>query len=72
VAKLVSQLSEMIIRDDYAIQRIDEQTEQALSCMENAQTELERLYEKVKGNKCLMLKAFAALIVAALIFILIV
>jgi hypothetical protein len=71
IAQLFVRLNELIMVDDLAIQRIGENTEAALSHMEQGQRELAKFYEKVKGNKRLMISIFAVLLVAALVFILI-
>jgi hypothetical protein len=72
IAQLFSQLSEVIVRDDYQIQRIDEQTEEALVHLDEGEKSLKALWDRVKGNRSLLLKLFLVLIVAALIFILII
>jgi hypothetical protein len=51
IPKLFAELSAIIVRDDYANQRIDEQTEAALTSLEEGQRELVKYYEKVKGTK---------------------
>jgi syntaxin 5 len=72
ISSLFVELSEIIARDDYTIMRIDEATEEAVSNMEKGQAALAQYYGRIKGNKCLMLKVFAVLIVFALIFLLII
>jgi t-SNARE complex subunit (syntaxin) len=72
ISKLFVQLNDLIMADDLTIQRIGENTEAALSSMETGHKALSQLYDKVKGNKCLMIEIFIVLIIAALIFLLIV
>jgi t-SNARE complex subunit (syntaxin) len=72
VSKMFAELSELIVRDDYTIMRIDESVDDALENMERGHSELIKYYEKVKGNKCLMIKIFGVIIVFLLVFILII
>jgi syntaxin 5 len=72
VAKLFNSLSEIIAQDDYAIMRIDENTEEAIKFLQEGESQLRIYYDKIKGNKCLMIQIFGVLLIFALIFVLIV
>lgn len=72
ITDMLIRLSEIIASHDYEIDRIDAAANETISSLEKGQTELLKYYEKVKSNKCLMLKIFAILIVFSLIFIIIV
>ncbi|KAH0795745.1 SNARE domain containing protein [Histomonas meleagridis] len=72
ISQMFVRLSEIIASQDYEVFRIDQNTEEALSNIREGQNQLVKYYEKIKGNKCLMLKIFAVLIVFSLVFILII
>ena len=68
----VAKLGEIIADQDFTIMRIAENAEEAVDNMKRGEEALLQYYQKVKGNKWLMLKIFAVLIVFALIFILVI
>jgi syntaxin 5 len=71
ISQLFVRLNELIMADDLSIQRIGENTDAALTHMEQGSREIAKFYETVKGNKRLMISIFAVLLVAVLVFILI-
>ncbi|KAH0795202.1 putative syntaxin 5 [Histomonas meleagridis] len=72
ISQMFVRLSEIIASQDYEVFRIDQNTEDALNSVKEGQRQLMDYFTKIKGNKCLMLKIFAILIVFSLVFILIV
>ena len=72
ITDMLVRLSEIIASHDYSIDRIDDMANDTMNSLERGHTELEKYWNRVRSNKCLMLKIFLILIVFALIFILIV
>jgi DNA repair exonuclease SbcCD ATPase subunit len=72
VAQMFTQLNELIEAQHYDVVRIDEDVDAALSHVGTAQKELERYYEKLKGNRCLIFKIMGILIAFAFLFILVI
>jgi ribosomal protein S15P/S13E len=72
VAAMFEQLNEVIEAQHFDIVRIDQDAEAAISNVESGQRELVQYYEKIKGNKILILKIFAVLVVGAIVFVLII
>lgn len=72
ISQLFVQLADIISQHDYAIDRIDQNTQEAINNMDKGLNQLKDYYNKVKGNKKLMIKIFAILLVFAIVFILIV
>ena len=72
IAKLFEQLGAVVVQADESIMRIDENTAAAEMLMEEGLGQMKRYWERVQGNRWLMIRIFAILLVFALIFILIV
>ncbi|OHT06634.1 SNARE domain containing protein [Tritrichomonas foetus] len=72
ILDMLVKLSEIIASHDYEIDRIDQFATETMDGIEKGHSELIKYFDKVKSNKCLMLKIFAILIFFAIIFILII
>jgi t-SNARE complex subunit (syntaxin) len=72
IAKIFSQLSELIETQDYDVIRIDQETERAVNNVEKVQRQLQDFYKKAKGNKILICKIVIVIVVFALVFVLII
>ena len=72
IASMFQKLSEIVASQEYDIQRIDENANEASNNLMSGAKQIERFYEKTKQNRWLIMKIAAILIVFALIFILII
>lgn len=72
IASMFQKLSQMIASQEYDVQRIDENANDASTNLLKGTKQLEKFYEKTKKNRWLIMKIGAVLIVFALIFILII
>lgn len=72
ISVLFQQLASVVGQADESIMRIEENTATAELMMEEGINQMKQYWERVKGNRWLMLRIFAILIVFALVFILIV
>lgn len=72
ISQMYVRLSEILAAQDYDVFRIDANTEDALTSIKEGHNQLLKYYDRIKGNKCLMLKIFLVIIVFSLIFILII
>lgn len=72
IASMFQKLSEIVASQEYDIQRIDDNANEASSNLMNGAKQIERFYEKTKQNRWLIMKISAILIVFVLIFILII
>ena len=69
IVQLFEQLHQIIASQDFIIQRIDSNTQSALDNTEEGTKQLNDYYNKIKGNRRLMIKIFLVLIVFVLAFI---
>lgn len=72
ISQMYVRLSEILAAQDYDVFRIDANTEEALTSVQKGHAQLVNYYNRIKGNKCLMLKIFLVIFVFSLVFILIV
>lgn len=71
IMDMFSKLANLISIQDYEIERIDQNAQETLSNIEQAKEQLGQYYNKIKGNRGLILKIFMILIIFVLVFILI-
>jgi hypothetical protein len=72
VSTMFTQLNELIEAQHFDIVRIDQDAEAAIANVESGHGQLVKYYDKIKGNKILILKIFAVLVVGAIVFVLII
>lgn len=72
IVSLFAQLQQLIAGQDDMIRRIDQYTQEALDNTEEGTKQLESYYQKIKGNRRLMIKIFIVLMIFVLTFIVII
>lgn len=72
ILQMFVQLSEIIAQHDYAIDRIDQNTQETVANMEKGYNQIVKYYDKIKGNKRLVYKIIAILLVFLIVFIIII